>query len=204
MRIEEITPDREYVVGTVSVYGSDEFWYVQHARYESIYEAVMVAALETLREYDEVCEALEIKPHRLAACLSSEKMDWGTPRDLAARMVAKYGITLDVCASPENAVVPKYFTYNQDGLAQFWDKEVCWMNPPYGKELPLWIDKAVRSARNGATVVCLVPARTDTKWWRQLVDAGAEIQFLPGRLKFMGAENPAPFPSAIVVLRPKE
>jgi len=77
---------------------------------------------------------------------------------------------------------------------------VCWMNPPYGREIGLWMKKAWESSLSGATVVCLVPARTDTKWWHDYAMKG-EIEFIRGRLKFGNATNSAPFPSAVVVYR---
>jgi hypothetical protein len=86
-----------------------------------------------------------------------------------------------------------------DGLQQKW-KGVCWMNPPYGKEIKKWMKKAYESSLEGATVVCLVPSRTDTKWWHEYAMKG-EIEFIKGRLKFGGSKNSAPFPSAVVVFK---
>ena len=71
------------------------------------------------------------------------------------------------------------------------------MNPPYGREIGRWMKKASEAS---ATVVCLVPARTDTAWWHDYAMQG-EIEFLRGRLKFGDSKNSAPFPSAIVVFR---
>src|SRR6266853_968221 len=113
---------------------------------------------------------------------------------------AEFGFTLDVAAQPGNAKCPRYFTPEDDGLAQPWDG-VCWMNPPYGKTIGQWMRKAYESAQAGATVVCLVPARVDTRWWHRYCAHG-EIRFLEGRLRFGGCKNSAPFPSAIVVFRP--
>jgi hypothetical protein len=73
------------------------------------------------------------------------------------------------------------------------------MNPPYGRDIGKWMKKASES---DATVVCLVPARTDTKWWHDYAMKG-EITFIRGRLKFGNAVNSAPFPSAVVVFRGK-
>ena len=79
---------------------------------------------------------------------------------------------------------------------------MCWMNPPYGREIAAWVAKAYRSAKeNGATVVCLLPARVDTRWWHDYCAKG-EVFFVRGRLKFGGSENSAPFPNAVVVFRP--
>lgn len=124
---------------------------------------------------------------------------WATPQDLFDQQNAKYGFTLDVCALPDNAKCQRYFTPADDGLAQVWSG-VCWMNPPYGRVIGSWMAKAYRSALQGAVVVCLVPARTDTAWWHEYAMKG-EIEFLRGRLKFGGHKNSAPFPSAIVVFR---
>jgi len=76
------------------------------------------------------------------------------------------------------------------------------MNPPYGSGIGRWMKKAYRSSLEGATVVCLVPARTCTRWWDEWAMRG-EIRFLRGRIRFVGASSSAPFPSAVVVFRPK-
>ena len=108
---------------------------------------------------------------------------------------------MDVCALPDNAKCIQFFTPDMDGLAQPWEG-VCWMNPPYGREIGKWVEKAYRSAKEaGATVVCLLPARVDTRWWHDFCAKG-EVHFVKGRLKFGGAKDSAPFPNAVVVFRP--
>lgn len=77
-----------------------------------------------------------------------------------------------------------------------------WLNPPYGREIGLWVAKAVEEAAAGATVVCLLPARTDTRWWHDFVIKHGKVEFVRGRLKFGGCKNSAPFPSALVVFEP--
>ena len=130
----------------------------------------------------------------------SSKTDlWETPQALFDVLNAEFNFELDVCATVDNAKCDRYFSVEQDGLAQPWCG-MCWMNPPYGRVIGRWMKKAYESAQGGATVVCLVPARTDTAWWHEFVMKG-EIRFLKGRLKFGGAKNSAPFPSAIVVFR---
>ena len=129
---------------------------------------------------------------------SSATCEWETPQELFYRLNAQYHFETDVCATAENAKCGKFYTKEQDGLKQDW-RGVCWMNPPYGKEIGKWMEKAYAESRTaGATVVCLVPARTDTAWWHDYAMKG-NIQFLRGRLKFGGCKNSAPFPSAIVV-----
>lgn len=133
----------------------------------------------------------------------SSKTDlWSTPQDFFDRLNKVFRFQVDVCSNVDNAKCKKFFTEQDDGLKQEWIG-VCWMNPPYGREIGAWIAKAHSSAKkNGATVVCLQPARTDTRWWHDYCK-DAEIHFVKGRLRFGGQSNPAPFPSAIVVFRPK-
>lgn len=132
----------------------------------------------------------------------SSKTDlWATPQDFFDRYNAIYNFTTDVCATDENAKCANYYTIATDGLSQTWTGN-CWMNPPYGREIKQWMQKAYESSLNGATVVCLVPARTDTAWWHDYAMQG-EIEFIRGRLKFGGHNNSAPFPSAVVVFKSK-
>jgi phage N-6-adenine-methyltransferase len=132
---------------------------------------------------------------------SSETDMWATPQDFFDRLHRVFRFETDVCALPENAKCSQYYTPALNGLAQTWTG-MCWMNPPYGKEIGKWVEKAYRAAKeNGATVVCLLPARVDTKWWHDYC-AQAEVHFVKGRLKFGGSANSAPFPSAVVVFRP--
>ena len=126
---------------------------------------------------------------------------WATPDDFFALYHARYGFQLDVCATSENAKCARYFTKADDGLVQEWTG-TCWMNPPYGRTIGEWMRKAYESSLTGATVVCLVPARTDTRWWHDYAMKG-EVEFIKGRLKFGGHNNSAPFPSAVVVFRPE-
>ena len=131
--------------------------------------------------------------------MTSETPEWATPQDLFDLLDNEFHFTLDVCATPENAKCAQFFTKEDDGLSLDWSG-VCWMNPPYGEEIPKWMAKAYESAQAGATVVCLVPARVDTEWWWDCCRYGL-IRFLRGRLKFGGAESGAPFPSAVVIFR---
>ena len=132
---------------------------------------------------------------------SSERMDWETPSDLYDALDAEFHFTLDVCARADNTKCAQFFTPEVDGLAQEW-RGVCWMNPPYGREIGKWIAKARESSRKWAsTVVCLVPARVDTRWWHEDVMKASEIRLVRGRVVFVGATASAPFPVAIVVFR---
>ena len=132
----------------------------------------------------------------------SSKTDlWSTPQSFFDKLNAVFKFTTDVCATEENAKCSHYFDEKMNGLSNYWEG-VCWMNPPYGRGINAWIEKAYRSAKdNGATVVCLVPARVDTRWWHDYCMKG-EIHFIKGRLKFGDAKDNAPFPNAVVVFRP--
>ena len=132
----------------------------------------------------------------------SSKTDlWSTPQELFDRLNERFAFDLDVCALPENAKCERYFTPEVDGLSQEW-RGICWMTPPYGREIGKWVKKAFQSKEN-ATVVALLPARTDTKWFHHYIyeRRGVEIEFIRGRLKFGGSKNSAPFPSMVVVFR---
>ena len=95
------------------------------------------------------------------ALLSSKSDQWATPPELFLRIAKRYGpFDLDVCATAENAKCERFYSPEQDGLQQPWEGR-CWMNPPYGRTIGLWVKKAWESSLAGATVVCLVPARTD-------------------------------------------
>jgi phage N-6-adenine-methyltransferase len=132
---------------------------------------------------------------------SSATAEWGTPQWLFDALHAEFAFSLDPCSTHQNAKCSLHFTIAEDGLLQDWDDHMVFMNPPYGRVIGEWMKKAYESARNGATVVCLVPARTDARWWHRYAARG-EIRFLRGRIRFEGGRHSAPFPSAIVIFRP--
>ena len=131
---------------------------------------------------------------------SSKSNEWATPQNLFDELNDEFNFTLDPCATDENAKCSNYFTIEDDGLSKDWSNDVVFMNPPYGREIKKWVNKAYKESLNGATVVCLIPARTDTTYWHDFIFGKAnDIRFLRGRLKFGKSKNSAPFPSAIVV-----
>lgn len=136
----------------------------------------------------------------------SSKSDlWETPQELFDKLDQEFGFTLDVCAIPENAKCQKFYTPEQDGLKMPW-KGIVWCNPPYGRKVGQWVRQAALAAAAGNTVVMLLPARTDTKWFHEYIyrRTNVEVRFLQRRLHFGGAKNAAPFPSMIVVFGGKE
>jgi site-specific DNA-methyltransferase (adenine-specific) len=138
------------------------------------------------------------------AMFSSKSTDWGTPQSFYDELNSKYNFTLDPCASDKNHKCSKYYTKKDDGLKQNWAGNTVFMNPPYGKEIKGWIQKAYQESRKPkTTVVCLLPARTDTTYWHDYCMRADEVHFIKGRLKFGDGKNGAPFPSAVVVFGPQ-
>lgn len=129
---------------------------------------------------------------------SSATDNWETPQYFFDKLNEKYKFTLDVAASKQNAKCPRFFTKEDNGLFKSWQGEVCWMNPPYGRDIIGWLDKAHSEWMLGnSTIICLVPSRTDTAWWHDFA-MKENIEFIRGRLKFGGHVNAAPFPSALI------
>lgn len=133
---------------------------------------------------------------------SSNTDEWSTPSELFNQLNEEFNFTLDVCATSDNAKCKDYFTKEQDGLSQKWHGTV-WMNPPYGRAIAKWIEKAHEYGTTGGTAVALIPARTDTRYWHDFVMDATEIRFIKGRVRFGDSDAGAPFPSAIVVFSPK-
>jgi site-specific DNA-methyltransferase (adenine-specific) len=131
----------------------------------------------------------------------SESGEWGTPPDLFAALDAEFGFDLDAAATAENALCARFWTKEDDALVQGW-KDVAYCNPPYGREIGGFMEKAWREAQDGAMVVMLLPSRTDTAWWHEWVMRAHEVRLIRGRLRFVGAKNSAPFPSCVAVFRP--
>jgi len=144
---------------------------------------------------------------------SSKSSEWETPFHIFDKYNKMYNFDIDVCATDVNALCDKYWTVGDDALRQDWGKMTCWMNPPYGREIGKFVKKAYEASLLGATVVCLIPSRTDTSWFHDYVFKGS-VEFIRGRLKFVNRAfpswredgnfkiSPAPFPSAIVIFTP--
>lgn len=169
--------------------------------------------------------------NNLGVHFSSETDDWSTPHFFYRQLDSEFHFQLDPCSDDENHKCRDYYTVTENGLNQPWfnkGHKVVFMNPPYGEpRLPCkpgcqkkqcerlghtsvyvpgiidWMAKANEEAALGCTVVCLVPARSDAQWWhRNVVDQGHEVRYVEGRLKFGNAVTSAPFPSAVIVMRP--
>ncbi len=137
------------------------------------------------------------------AAYTSDRDDWETPRWLFDKIDAIWHFDLDPASNEHNHLCDTYFTAEDDGLAKSWAGHRVFLNPPYGRSIGNWVRKAAEESKKPDTVVvCLIPARTDTRWWwDNVVQSAAEVSFIRGRLKFSigGVEQgTAPFPSALV------
>jgi phage N-6-adenine-methyltransferase len=137
---------------------------------------------------------------------------WSTPDDLFETLHKEFNFTLDACANSQNAKLPVYIDKGVDALKVRWKTHdyhhrAIWCNPPYGRGMDQWLAKAWEACRDGATVVMLIFARTDTQWWSEYATKATEWRFVRGRLKFYkpGTKevgHAAPAPSVVLVFRP--
>lgn len=141
---------------------------------------------------------------------SSASEEWFTPPhviDAVLASVNRSEFDLDPASPRRDGPIPAKvrLTKAEDGLMKRWFGLV-WLNPPYGRKLPQWVRKSIHEVQAGHVrqVILLLPARTDTQWWWALMDAGGQVEFLRGRLRFLredgGIGEASPFPSALVRL----
>lgn len=136
--------------------------------------------------------------------MSSNTDEWATPKLFYEELNKEFNFTLDPCSTKENHKCKKYYTKEDDGLSKSWGGEIVFMNPPYGKEISKWVQKAYNENKNGAEIVCLLPSRTDTRWFHDFIYNQHEIRFIKGRLKFNDGKQAAPFPSMVVVMKTRK
>jgi site-specific DNA-methyltransferase (adenine-specific) len=126
--------------------------------------------------------------------------DWATPKAFYNKLNEVHQFDLDVAASSSNHLCDEWYGLDhpnesrRNGLEAEWSGHV-WCNPPYGRGIKDWVLKA---SQHTDLVVMLLPARTDTRWFHDLVLPNAEVTFVRGRIKFGAGLAPAPFPSMVV------
>ena len=137
-----------------------------------------------------------------SALFTSDSDEWSTPQAFYDLLDREFHFTLDPCATAENAKCAKFYTKEDNGLDPFrWRYQVIFCNPPYS-QIKEWTQVCWEATCHmGTTVVLLIPSRTDTKYWHRWIMRASEVRFVRGRLKFGGATNSAPFPSAVAVFR---
>jgi phage N-6-adenine-methyltransferase len=147
-----------------------------------------------------------------STAMSSMDDTWSTPIDFFNKVAKEFDFTLDAAALQSSALCGNWYgpdhldEERRDAFTRDWHQDagtgIIWLNPPYGKTIKEWMKKADEESKKGATVVCLVPSRTDTAWFHDYA-IHHEVRYIRGRLKFGKSINAAPFPSALVVMRPK-
>jgi phage N-6-adenine-methyltransferase len=135
----------------------------------------------------------------------SIRQDWDTPQSLFDKLNQEFNFEWDLAASDKNTKCPKFFTQKDDGLKQKWDG-VCWLNPPYGdktSKMVNWIEKAYNDCQinTNLTVVMLIPARTNTRWFAKFCMKAAEVRFVCGRPKFGDSKHGLPQPLILLVFK---
>ena len=131
------------------------------------------------------------------ALLRSDRSDWRTPAHVFAALHGEFAFTLDGAAYPDgrDALLPRWCG---DVARAHWRGERVYCNPPYGRAQRAFVDKAPEAA----LAVLLLPARPDTRSWHEgIFPTASEIRFVRGRIRFVGAAQTAPFPSAVVIWR---
>lgn len=166
----------------------------------------------------------------LAPCLTTAKSplktDYGTPVAIYEMLNSLFTFTVDLAAHAGNYKHRRYYSVKENSLAQDWGGETGFLNPPYGRGISGWLDKARDSAIHDRAIVCqLLPARVGTAWWRKFVMCGdgaagslrqsfwvpetevlwlkwealtTGIHFPRQRIDFEGAPDGAPFDAAFV------
>ena len=142
---------------------------------------------------------------------SSKHDDWRTPGWLFDRLNKEFNFSLDAAASPHNALCNNYLM-KPAGLVSDWahnmagDLQTVFVNPPYGRHVGKWVEKAILEQAKGATVVMLMSACTDTIWWHNWAWQADQIRLMKGRVPFRREDgskaSSAPKGSAILVFRP--
>lgn len=150
---------------------------------------------------------------------SSKNMEWETPLWLYNKLNDEFGFIIDAACNNKNCRAEYGFVKdrNNDSLKKDWyasmqdilsattrkTQGAIFLNPPYGRGIGKWVQKAFEEAQKGCTVVCLLPARTDTTWFHDYC-ANGEVRFIKNRLRFGGSDikGPAPFPSCVVIFEP--
>ena len=132
----------------------------------------------------------------------SDSIEYSTPGRLVVPLIKEFAITKDVCASALNHKLPDYWTIDDDALTKDW-KGNCWMNPPFSRNLNKWVKKACNEAlQHGGTKVCLIPVRSNTKWWAE-VSVHAEVRFINGEVNFNNEARGLWLPMCIMIFGEK-
>ena len=131
-------------------------------------------------------------PHRYTGMFMSDRHDWGTPDYIFDTLHKEFQFDLDAAASKPNAKCDRYLDKEADSLASDWSRlssSCVWLNPPYGRTIGKWMEKAHNESLRGCKVVCLIFARTDTAWWHDYVSKAYEVRLIRGRINFIDPQT---------------
>lgn len=133
---------------------------------------------------------------------NSKKVDYSTPISLFKPLAEEFNLKIDICATKENAKLDTYWTIEDDALKQEW-KGNCWMNPPFSRDLNKWVKKLHNDTiKYGGTKVCLIPVRSNTKWWNEVIK-DAEVRFVIGEVNFNDEKRGLWLPMCILIFGEK-
>ena len=145
------------------------------------------------------------------ALFSSKTPEWSTPQyivDWASnRFLMGHPYVLDAAATSENKKAPCYFSKLHSALQLQWNASRIWLNPPYGRIISKFTKRTIEQLQNpniiNSSVTLLIPARTDTKWFFDLIQNPLEkhIIFIKGRIAFGAGKSKAPFPSVLIHIK---
>ena len=133
--------------------------------------------------------------NKFKGLMTSLSPHWATPKWLYDELNKEFNFGWDPC--------PLNWKSSNSGLDAIWG-DSTFVNPPYGGQISMWIQKGYEESKLGKTIVMLLPSRTDTRWWHNYIMKANEIRFIKGRLKFGDAKNSAPFPSCIVIFKKEQ
>jgi site-specific DNA-methyltransferase (adenine-specific) len=164
-----------------------------------------VSAIQTWPKSIQSLESVSVEqdfiaPISRAYMPPSQTDDWATPKAFYDKLNEVHEFDLDVAASSTNHLCDDWYGLDhpdesrKNGLEAEWYGHV-WCNPPYGRGIKDWVLKA---SQHHDLVVMLLPARTDTRWFHDLVLPNANVTFVRGRIKFGTSNAGAPFPSMVV------
>ena len=133
---------------------------------------------------------------------SSDSMEYSTPLQIVEPLIREFNLTKDVCASSLNYKLSDYWTKQDNSLLKDWEGN-CWMNPPFSRDLGKWVKKAFNDTiKFGGTKVCLIPVRSNTKWWAEICTQ-AEIRFINGEVNFNNEKRGLWLPMCIIIFGEK-
>ena len=125
---------------------------------------------------------------------NSGQNEWYTPAAFieAARQVMG-GIDLDPASSEianRTVQAARYFTAEDNGLAQDWPACRIWMNPPYAQPLISQFSKKIAEAADaGAEAIVLVNNATETAWFQRMLQSASALCFPEKRVRFLDPDG---------------